>query len=90
LLLMAVDGDASLRCFLEGGGERSARVVGLLSGDSSRARLRVDLGVASDDFVGTGLALDKMIRNDGGFRAIRKGYARHCAGFALARLGLAN
>jgi hypothetical protein len=67
---MAVNGDASLRCFLEGGGERSVRVEGVLLGDSSRARLRVDcLRVATDDFVGTGSALDKTIR-------IREGLAQ--------------
>jgi hypothetical protein len=71
-LWMAVDGEASLRCFLEGGGERSVRVEGSFSGNSSRARLRGDcLEIATDDFVGTGLALDRMVRNDGGLNAIR-------------------
>jgi hypothetical protein len=66
LFSTAVNGDASLRCFLEGGGERSERVGGLFSGVSSRARLRVGcLGVATDDLVGTGSALDKTIRNSG-------------------------
>jgi hypothetical protein len=62
LVCMAVSAEASLRCFFEGGGERSARVEGSFSGDSSRALLRVHgLGIATNGFMRTGLALHEMI-----------------------------
>jgi hypothetical protein len=39
---MTAEPEASLLCFLEGGGERSVVERIAFSGDSSRARLRVD------------------------------------------------